>query len=41
MTKVNAKAKENWKKKRRIENLIQKEHRYYIFCEGEQKSDYM
>lgn len=34
MAKV--KSKENWKKKRRVENLAQKEHRYYIFCEGEQ-----
>ncbi len=27
---------EKWKKKRRTEYLEQKEHRYYIFCEGEQ-----
>lgn len=27
---------EEWKKKRRAEYLEKKEHRYYIFCEGEQ-----
>ncbi|MDD3278320.1 MAG: hypothetical protein PHG16_05470 [Lachnospiraceae bacterium] len=27
---------EKWKKKRRKEYLEKKEHRYYIFCEGEQ-----
>lgn len=29
-------AMEAWKKKRRIEYLEKRKHRYYIFCEGEQ-----
>lgn len=27
---------ESWKKKRRQEYMEMKEHRYYIFCEGQQ-----
>ena len=27
---------ENWRKERLQEHLEMKEHRYYIFCEGEQ-----